>query len=381
MAAPVVVVGAGLAGTSVVREIRKLDPGIRVVVVTADAAEIYAKPNLSNALASGKEPARLVQFSGEDWAARNRVELRSRTRVLGVDRPGKMLRTDQGEIPYGSLVLALGAQPVRPPWEGDGLDRVRSVNSLRDYEVFRGDLVGARSVAVIGGGLVGCEFADDMRSTGLQVAVFDPGSHPLGRLLPEQTGNWVRERMEQAGMVFHAGTGVVSVYREGNGLRLVDSRGESHLVDAVLSAVGLRPEVELAKEMGLTVQRGISVDRHLRTSDPDIYALGDCAEVESLVLPFVQPILHASRALAATLTGNPTVLRYPAMPVVVKTPSVPTVVCPPPPGAHGRWREDVAAEGVVSVFLDENDQALGFVLAGETVKERTRWAERMPDWL
>ena len=100
-------------------------------------------------------------------------------------------------------------------------------------------------------------------------------------------------------------------------------------VDAVLSSVGLRPRTGLAERAGIAVKRGIVVDRYLATNAPDVYALGDCAEVEGLVLPFVMPIMHAARALAKTLCGEPTRLTYPAMPIVVKTTAYPVVVAPP----------------------------------------------------
>jgi len=381
MDAPIVVVGAGLAGTSVVRELRKLDAEVGVVVVSADNADIYAKPNLSNALAIGKAPSGLVQSSGADWATKNGVTLLAETTIESVDCSRKVLVTNRGEIAYRALVLAVGASPVRLTLSGDGADRVRSVNSLSDYAVFRQDLTDARSVAVIGGGLVGCEFADDLRAAGLEVVVFDPGTHPLGRLLPTETGSWMRTALEKAGIRFLAGTGATEVHREGTRLKLLDNRGGVHVVDAVLSAVGLRPHLDLAKAAGIAVNRGIVVDRFLRTNDPDIHALGDCAEVQGLVLPFVQPILHAARALAKTLSGTPTEVRYPAMPVVVKTPSAPLVVCPPPLGVDGNWQETVGDAGAVSVFLDASGNPAGFVLAGDKVKERNAWSSRVPDWL
>jgi rubredoxin-NAD+ reductase len=213
------------------------------------------------------------------------------------------------------------------------------------------------------------------------VLVFDTGNHPLGRLVPPGIGSWMRDSLDGAGIRFVAGTGVAEAHREGAGLRLVDTKGATHVVDAVLSAVGLRPNLELARSGGLSVNRGIVVDRYLRTSDPDIHALGDCAEVDGLVLPFVQPILHAARALAKTLSGTPTELRYPAMPVLVKTPSAPLVVCPPPIGSIGEWREEPSGSGRVAVFLDPSSKPLGFALAGEATKEKGAWAARIPDWL
>jgi len=378
MPSPVVVVGAGLAGTSLARELRKLDPSIPIAVYAADRADAYAKPNLSNALAAGKSAADLVQAPAGVWAARLGVEVRPEVRVESIDPSRRILSTSAGEVPYGTLVLAVGASPIRLPFAGDGADRVRSVNSLSDYAAFRDDLRQARTVAVVGGGLVGCEFADDLRAGGFRVLVFDPAPRPLGALLPPGAGEWMRLRLEDAGIRFLAGTTLQEIHRDGASLRLVDSRGETHQVEAVLSAVGLRPNLDLARGAGLAVRRGIVVDRFLRTGDPHIHALGDCAEVEGLVLPFVQPLLQGARALARTLAGDPAEVRYPAMPVVVKTPSAPMVVCPPPQGVDGNWQEEERPDGIRSVFVDAAGAPVGFALGGEAGKEKGALASIVP---
>jgi rubredoxin---NAD+ reductase len=142
--------------------------------------------------------------------------------------------------------------------------------------------------------------------------------------------------------------------------------------------VGLRPATELAQTAGLRINRGIIADPYLQTSAPDIYTLGDCAEICGLVLPFVQPILHAARALAKTLAGEATALHYPVMPVVVKTPACPAVVCPPPQGVQGQWQESVSTGGVRALFRGEDGGLLGFALTGmETVKEQTMLAAQI----
>jgi len=121
-------------------------------------------------------------------------------------------------------------------------------------------------------------------------------------------------------------------------LQLTLDNGEQVEADVVLSAIGLRADNTLAQAAGLQLNRGIVVDRLLKTSCDGIYALGDCAEVEGQVLPFVMPIMHQARALAATLTGEATQVTYPAMPVLVKTTSYPVVVSPPAMEANGTWR-------------------------------------------
>ncbi|MBP6355469.1 MAG: FAD-dependent oxidoreductase, partial [Nitrosomonas sp.] len=148
--------------------------------------------------------------------------------------------------------------------------------------------------------------------------------------------------------------------------------------DIVLSAVGLRPRTQLAEAAGIQINRGILVNRLLQTQCLNIYALGDCAEVEGKILPFVMPITHAARALAATLAGNPTPVVYPAMPVMVKTPACPTVVSPPDLGAIGEWQVETDEDGVKALFKDEAGNLLGFALLGVATKEKNNLTPQLP---
>jgi rubredoxin len=152
--------------------------------------------------------------------------------------------------------------------------------------------------------------------------------------------------------------------------------------DHALSAVGLTPRTGLARDAALEVQAGIVVDRLLRTSDPAIFALGDCAQTEAGPLPFIAPLLAEARALAATLVGTETPLRLPAMPVVVKTPALPIVVCPPKPGTDGAWVLDVLEKhAAVAVFRTPDGTEAGFALAGAKTGLQQAMAQRMPDLL
>lgn len=379
--APIVILGSGLAGTAVARELRKLDAAVPVVLVTADDGDFYSKPNLSNALAQKRTPAQLVTTPREAFAAQLRIDIRPRTRVARIDAAAHRLETDAGAIEYRKLVLAVGAQPIRLPIEGTGAADVLSVNHLADYAVFRERLDGRRRVALLGAGLIGCEFANDLAGAGYSVDVFDVAPQPLGRLLPAGTAAFLRRGLEAAGVRFHFGGSVGRIDRTDAGYALLDSSGACTEADLVMSAVGLRPETTLAAAAGLTVQRGIVVDAMLATSNGDIHAVGDCAEVQGLVLPFVMPIMQQARALAKTLAGTPTPVAYPAMPVVVKTPACPTVVCPPPAGLDGAWRETQDAAGARAVFADAAGKPLGFALLGAATAEKQALAATMPAWL
>jgi rubredoxin-NAD+ reductase len=375
---PIVIIGSGLAGYNLAKELRKLDKETPLVILSADGGQFYSKPMLSNALASNKQPEAIPLGSAEQMAAQLNATVRPRTRVSAIE-PGKhAVRIDNETIAYSRLILALGAEQIRLPLEGDAAHAVLSVNDLDDYASFRTAISGGKSVALIGAGLIGCEFANDLAASGHRVDVIDIADQPLPRLLPPAGGALLRDRLGALGVIWHFCTGVKEVDRAGAQLRVTLGNGQEIIADVVLSAVGLKPRTELARKAGLKINRGIAVDRMLATSAPDVYALGDCAEVEGLVLPFVMPIMHAARALAATLAGKPTAVAYPAMPVLVKTPACPTIISPPASGAAGQWQIEQTSDSVKSLFVDASGKLLGFALNGAATAERAKLAPQLP---
>ncbi|MFM8681253.1 MAG: NAD(P)/FAD-dependent oxidoreductase [Alphaproteobacteria bacterium] len=379
---PIVIAGAGLAGWTVARELRKLDRDVPIVVVAADDGAFYSKPLLSNALALGKAPDAIATASGEAMAARTGVALRARTRIAAIDRGARTLALADGTtLRYARLVLALGADPLRLPIAGDAAGDLMQVNDLGDYARFRAAIEGARRVAILGAGLIGCEFANDLLVSGRDVDVIDLAQRPLGRLLPPCAAEMVRARLAAAGVGWRLGTSVAEASRrDGGGLRLALADGTVLEADAALSAVGLAPRIALARAAGLATGRGIRVDRRLATSDPDVFGLGDCAEIEGMVLPYVMPIMQAARALARTLAGTPTAMSLPPMPVVVKTPAVPVVVAGLP-GAPGGWTERVEEDGVAA-RLEKDGVLHGFALVGAAASPAARnaLAGSMASW-
>jgi len=366
---PLVIVGTGLAGYTLARAFRKLDAATPLYLVTGDDGSFYSKPMLSNALAKGKSPAQLAQADAEKMARDLDATVWTGTRVEAVDAAAQTLRTSRGPLAYGRLVLAVGAQPIRPPLAGDGAEAVLSVNSLEDYGRFHAALEGVERVAVLGPGLIGCEFANDLALSGRKVTIIGPDARPLGRLLPEEAGAALQAALGNLGIQWHLGTTAERVERADNGYTIFLADGATVAADLVVSAVGLRPDVRLAEAAGVAVNRGIVVDGALRTSDPHIYALGDCAEVEGQVLPFVMPLMEQAKVLAAVLAGQPARLSYPVMPVVVKTPAHPVVVVPPAPGANGTWQVEVREDGTHAEFRD-GERLHGFALTGAAVSAK-----------
>jgi rubredoxin-NAD+ reductase len=374
---PITIVGSGLAGYTLLKEIRKRDVETPVTLVTADDGAFYSKPNLSNALATGRTAAALASASAEKMAADQNATVLTHTRVTAIDTQGQRIRTDSGELEYGKLVLALGADPFAHGLSGSGAASVMAVNDLADYAVFRGAIEGKRRIAVLGGGLIGCEFANDLVHAGYAVDVVHLGEWPLERLLPVEAGRRLADSLAALGVTWHFGRTGKSVDATSTGYQLTLDNGETLEADAVLSAIGLKPRTQLAQAAGIPVGRGIQTNGLLETGAANVYAMGDCAEVDGLNLPYVQPLMVQARALAATLTGTPTPVVYAPMPVMVKTPAHPVAVLPPRIGAAGSWKVDCFDGGVCALHLDASGRMQGFALTGSETSRRNALAKEL----
>ncbi|MBZ2169257.1 NAD(P)/FAD-dependent oxidoreductase [Marinobacter sp. F4216] len=376
--APIVIVGTGLSGYSLARELRKVDKDTPIVMVTADDGVSYSKPMLSTGFTKDKDADGLAQASNEAMSEQLNVQVRTFTTVTGIDTEAKVLLLGDDRLNYSRLVLAWGADVIRLSLAGDGLEHVFSINDLIDYRTFRDALHGGKRVAVMGAGLIGCEFANDLRNGGYEVDVIAPSEVVMPGLLPEAAAGAVQGELETLGVRFHLGTEVTRVDREGEGVRLTLANGDTLEADLVVSAVGLRPRTELAKAAGIEVGRGIQVNRALETSAPDVYALGDCAEVDGHVLLYVLPLMACARALARTLTGERTEVRYGVMPVMVKTPCCPTAVAPPPHDAAGDWEIEQDGSNVKALFRSPEGDLLGFAVTGSYAVEKQALSKEMP---
>jgi rubredoxin-NAD+ reductase len=379
---PIIIIGAGLAGWTTAREFRKLDSSTPVMLITADSGDFYAKPSLSNAFAQGRAPAQLSSTPAARMVETLQLTLIAHTRVTAINPVTRIISTDQGAFGYSQLVLATGAQPIRVPLAGDAADQVQSINSLDDFSAFHARLTSGSSyenesasepaerprkhVLIMGAGLIGCEFANDLAATGYRVSVVDPAAGPIAALLPAHASTQLREALAALGVHWHFGATVTAVNRGADAhrsaLQVELSNGQLVPVDIALSAIGLRADTALAEAAGLRCERGVVVDAALQTSSPHIFALGDGAQYAAgswgdagspavsggRTLPYVMPIMNAAKALAATLTGTRTALVFPLMPVLIKTPALPMVVAAPAPGTAGDWRSAEQAKQVIA---------------------------------
>ena len=379
---PVVILGTGLAGYNLAREFRKHDSESSLILITADDGRFYSKPMLSTGFTKKMDAQALATADAGSMAMQLNASVWTHTRVTAIDTAKQEICIGEATtISYDKLVLAWGADVIRPPLGEDALDHVYSVNDLLDYADFRKavDRSKAKKIALIGAGLIGCEYTNDLLNGGFDVEAVDPLSWCLPTLLPEAAGQAVQRGLEEMGAKFHFGPLVTEVNKSGDGLAVSLSNGSKIEADLVVSAIGVRPRTEIASAAGIEVNRGIVVDSLLQTSAANVYSLGDCAEVNGHVLFYVAPLMNSARALAKTLAGEPTKVVYPAMPVTIKTPACPVVVAPPPIGSEGEWIIDQAeGNNVVARYVGADGAALGFALTGEGTRRKLELQKQLP---
>ncbi|MFG6668244.1 NAD(P)/FAD-dependent oxidoreductase [Halomonas sp. HNIBRBA4712] len=377
-----VIVGTGMAGIGLARELRRRGDTRSITLLSADSGDEYSKPLLSTGFGKRLAPEALARQSGEALADELNVTLRANARVAGLDAKARQLTLENGELlAFDRLVLATGARPRAALEVPDALaERFFSVNDLDDYRRFHAALTrGPARVAVIGAGLVGCEFANDLHAGGHRVTLIAPEATPLPRLLPPPLGKALIDAFEAAGIALALHRTVAAITPgEHDDIALTLDDGQTHHVDAVLMATGLAPRIELAQQAGLETQpSGIQVDRYLQTSCERIYALGDAACIDGVNAMYVQPLQASVKALAATLTGEPTRVRLGAWPVIVKTPLLPVVAYPPvEPASH--WQVEGEADALAAFAKDKDGQLVGFALTGRAVKRKVELSRAVP---
>lgn len=369
----VVVVGSGLAGFGVLRELRKSAPDAKLTMVTLEDGHFYSKPALSTALAKGKTAVTLVTSDAGKMKTQLKLDARIGREAEAIDRASKALCTTGGPIHYDALILATGALPFRPPIEGNAAHRAISVNQLDHYGRFRNELPDDARVLVMGSGLVGTEFANDLVTNGYKPIVVDMLALPLAQLVPPAVGEKVRDTLAAEGVEWHLDRKITAIDYSTPGPGYVATLDDGSKVEAdlVLSAVGLRPNINLAEEAGLDVGLGIKVNQFGQTSDPNIYAIGDCAEYQHGLSAYVTPIMAAARGITPSVLGTPTEIRFPPLSVQVKTTLFPINLLPPASSVAGEWREvEDDDEGSKHVFIDNDNVVRGYVLTKEKCEQR-----------
>ncbi|WP_175682229.1 FAD-dependent oxidoreductase [Burkholderia cenocepacia] len=272
--ASVVIVGGGAAAIAAAVTLRQEGYPHAITLLSADADPPYDRPNLSKDYLAGTAEADWLPLRAPSFYAEQRIDVRCNTRVTRLDPAQRSVElADGSRIEYGALLLATGAEPNRLNVPGADLPHVRTLRSRADCDALIAKLKTARRCVVVGASFIGLEAAAALRTRGLDVHVVAPDPHPMGRVLGDALGDTIKALHEARGVVFHLGTTPARIGPDSVTL----SNGDVLPADVVLVGIGVHPNVELAQDAGLAVERGVTVDRFLQTSAPGIYAAGDIA--------------------------------------------------------------------------------------------------------
>lgn len=274
----VVVVGAGQAAASTVARLRSKGFTGGITLVGEEPVPPYQRPPLSKDYLLGNMSLERLFLRPESYYAEHEITLKMDTRVTEIDRAAHAVHTTSGPINYDHLVLCTGSQPRRLPAAiGGNLDGVFVVRTLRDVDAMAPRCeVGAR-VLIVGGGYIGLEAAAVAAKLGLQVSLIEAAERILQRVASSQTSDYFRALHTSHGVNIHEGVGLARLTGDGHVTGAVLADGRTLEADFVIAGVGITPSDAIAAEAGLAIENGIKVNALGQTSDPVIWAAGDCA--------------------------------------------------------------------------------------------------------
>ena len=270
----VVIVGGGAAGNAAAETLRREGYSGRITMLSADTSVPCDRPNLSKGYLSGTAPAESNALRSPDFYREHGIELKLDAHVATLDTKSRHVQlVDDSRYPYDALLLATGAEPVRLEVPGRDLPHVHYLRTLADSRALVAKALVSQRAVVIGASFIGLEVAASLRARNIEVHVVAPDTVPMEKILGTDVGLFVRKLHEEHGVTFHLGTTVASIDERSVTLE----NAESLPADLVVAGIGVRPVIALAEQAGLAIDRGITVDEHLETSVPGIFAAGDSA--------------------------------------------------------------------------------------------------------
>lgn len=362
-----VVIGAGMASGRMLEHVFEADGNFDVTLFNAEPRGNYNRLMLSPVLSGEKTYEQIVTHDAA-WYEAHGVDCRFGEPVVKIDRENRVVYSNAGGVPYDALVIATGSAPFIVPVPGKDLPGVCTYRDLEDTNaMIAASAPGAKAV-VIGGGLLGLEAAAGMAARGAEVTVIHLMGHLMERQLDPAAGYLLQKDLEERGIRVHCKGATKAILGEGRVEAVLLEDGTVYPADLVCMAVGIRPEVRLANDTHLDVGRGITVDGQMRTSDPAIFALGECVEHDRQLFGLVAPLYDQAKVLAATLLGQPAAFQPAQTATKLKVTGVDLFSAGDFADAPGR--EDIVfrdpGRGVYKRLVLEADRLLGAVMYGDT---------------
>ncbi len=363
-----VVIGAGMASGRMLEHLFETAPDAwNVTLFNAEPRGNYNRLMLSPVLSGEKTYEQIVTHDA-GWYAAHGVDCRFGEAVVKIDRANRVVYSNQGGAPYDKLVIATGSAPFIIPVPGKDLKGVVTYRDLEDTNAMIAAARPGATAVVIGGGLLGLEAAAGMAARGASVTVIHLMGHLMERQLDPSAGYLLQKDLERRGITVHCHGATKAILGKTHVEAVLLEDGTVYPADLVCMAVGIRPETRIATDAHLEVERGILVNDRMQTSDPAIFALGECVQFENQLFGLVAPLYDQAKVLAATLAGQVAAFR----PVQTATRLKVTGVELFSAGdfAEGPGREDIVfrdpGRGVYKRLVIEGDRLLGAVMYGDT---------------
>jgi NAD(P)H-nitrite reductase large subunit len=298
-----VIIGNGVAGNAAAENIRKLDPEGQIAMFSKEDRPFYYVPALPAYVAGAKEADKII-IHPQSWYDQHRIDLHLATPVTVIDAVRKVVETEKGSFPFDKLLLATGGKAFIPPMQGADSPGVFTLKTLADADRIKQAAAQAKSVVLIGGGLLGLEAGNGLRKLGLEVIVVEFFPRLLPRQMDEAGAAILQSQMEDMGFSFHLGAVTEAIVAGPEGLQVCLKGGEKIRGDLVLISAGVRPDLSLAQALGLDVDKGVKVDDTMKTSQDDVYAAGDLIEHRGRLYGIWPAALEQGRVAGAAMAGH-----------------------------------------------------------------------------
>lgn len=299
------IVGNGIAGLKAAETIRKKDSEASIVIISKASQHTYWRTRLSELICEDFNEEDIYVKKG-DWYEKNHIEEIFDTKVEKLDLENKKAILEGGkEIEYGKALVATGSHPFIPPIKNADSEGVFAIRSIEDLDKFRHHIENNKKVVVIGGGLLGLEAAYSIKKAACEVLVVESFDHILGKQLDDELSEKLEKKLNESGIKTHTGKNTSEILLEDgkvSGIKFDD--GEEIEANTIIIQAGVRNDLELAKESGLEVERGIIVDETLKTSDDNIYAAGDCIQLGEATIGLWTASMEMGQIAGANMTGD-----------------------------------------------------------------------------
>ncbi|MBF13157.1 MAG: hypothetical protein CMF46_02200 [Legionellales bacterium] len=365
----VLIIGSGLAGYITAKEIGAANPDVSIDMICQDQGDFYSKPLLSTSLHQNKQPDDLITHTAREMAERYQMTIHAQEKVESIIPEKQRVKTNRAEHRYDRLVLATGAIPrtINDQWET--IQGVSHINHLDDYRTFRHRLKQKQSVTIIGSGLVGVEYANDLLLSQHSVNMISLLPYPLYGLVPEAIGLAMLDNLMSKSLNWIQTAGVSDIQSK-HAICVTTQENQTIQSDQVLLATGFIPNTTLAKSAQLNCDQGILTNQFSQTNHPNIFAVGDCAQSPNGIEFYISAIRKSAYAIARNLNTVNTPIQSKLTPIVIKSPLYPVVVCFKNNQRVGTWEVDGDDSNFTGRLFDQSGQRIGFALSGDHTTER-----------